>query len=95
VQIYESLAAALIFIVLLQLAPRKKFDGQVALTYVILYAIARFTVEFFRGDAIRGFVFGSRLSTSQFISALLFAGAVALYPYLMKRQRAAAATPAA
>ena len=39
-----------------------------------MYPVVRFTLEFFRGDEIRGFLFG--LSTSQNISILLFAFAV-------------------
>ena len=42
--------------------------------YMLMYPAARFVLEFFRGDAIRGFLFG--LSTSQWISIGLFAVAV-------------------
>ena len=37
--------------------------------YLMAYAVERFTLEFWRGDAVRGFVLG--LSTSQLISLLL------------------------
>jgi phosphatidylglycerol:prolipoprotein diacylglycerol transferase len=90
-QIYESLLTFLIFLVLIRVADRKTFHGQVTITYVVLYAIARFAVEFFRGDASRGAVFGGILSTSQFIALLLLLGALAITPYLLKRQRIAAA----
>jgi phosphatidylglycerol:prolipoprotein diacylglycerol transferase len=90
-QIYESLLTLLIFFVLLRVADRKRFHGQVTVSYVVLYAIARFVVEFFRGDASRGTVLGGVLSTSQFIALLLLAAAVAITPYLMKRQRIAPA----
>jgi hypothetical protein len=39
-----------------------------------LYAIARFFLEFLRGDEDRGFVFHHLLSTSQFIALLALAG---------------------
>ena len=52
-----------VFVVLLQLRRRRQFDGEVTLAYTLLYAIARFVLEFFRGDADRGFVFGGFLST--------------------------------
>ncbi|EDM77989.1 prolipoprotein diacylglyceryl transferase [Plesiocystis pacifica SIR-1] len=39
------------------LTRNKKFHGQVMLHYVILYPIARFVLEMFRGDAVRGYVF--------------------------------------
>lgn len=91
--IYESLAAAMIFAILIWMLPRKRFHGQVALTYVALYAITRFVLEIYRGDTVRGFVFGGLFSTSQFISLLLLLGAAALTPYLFKTQRTA--TPSA
>lgn len=47
--------------------------GNLLAVYFLLYALLRFFDEFLRGDAIRGFVFGGALSTSQFISILLFA----------------------
>jgi phosphatidylglycerol:prolipoprotein diacylglycerol transferase len=56
------------------------------LSYVALYSAARFVVEFFRGDASRGTVLDGLLSTSQFVGILLFLGAVALTPYLLKKQ---------
>ncbi len=96
-QIYESLACLAIFGVLLWLAGRKRFHGQIAVTYVVLYAAARFVIEFFRGDEIRGFIRLSPervASTSQVIALGLILLAVAVVPYLMKKQRLAA-SPAA
>jgi len=90
-QIYESLACFLILGVLLWMAPRKRFHGQVVLAYVVLYAVARFAVEMFRGDAIRGFVLGGRLSTSQFIAVLMVVAAALVLPYLWRRKRVAPA----
>jgi phosphatidylglycerol:prolipoprotein diacylglycerol transferase len=90
-QIYESLACFLIMGILLWMAPRKRFHGQVVLAYVVLYAVARFVVEMYRGDAIRGFVFGGRLSTSQFIALLMVAAAALVLPYLWRRKRLAPA----
>lgn len=83
-QLYESLATALIFAFLLWLAPRKKFQGQVVMSYVLLYGIARFTLEFWRGDPSRGFVFGGLLSTSQFIAIVMVLAVGAFWPYLVK-----------
>lgn len=83
-QIYESLAAFAIFGVLLWLFPRRRFVGQITMTYALLYAIVRFTIEFWRGDAARGFVFGGTLSTSQFIAILMVLAVGAFWPYLVK-----------
>ena len=79
VQLYESAACLLLFFVLVWLSRRKRFDGQMILAYTILYAIARFVLETFRGDADRGFVFGGLLSTSQFIALVLAPAAIVLW----------------
>jgi phosphatidylglycerol---prolipoprotein diacylglyceryl transferase len=78
-QIYESLATFVIFGVLLWWFPRRKRDGDVFLIYVGLYAVARFFLEFLRGDEDRGFVFHHLLSTSQFIAILALAGIAAVF----------------
>ena len=68
-QLYEALATFLIFAVLVWLAPRKRFHGQVVLAYVALYSVARFALEYFRGDASRGFI--GPFSTSQAVAIVL------------------------
>jgi phosphatidylglycerol:prolipoprotein diacylglycerol transferase len=67
VQLYESAVCLVLFAILVWLERRRHRDGDVIIAYTVLYAIARFVLEFFRGDADRGFVFGGALSTSQFI----------------------------
>jgi phosphatidylglycerol---prolipoprotein diacylglyceryl transferase len=89
-QVYESLACLAIFGVLLWMARRKAFHGQLALAYVGLYAIARFGIEFFRGDLARGTVLGGALSTSQFIALATALVVALLVPYVMKKNRVAA-----
>jgi phosphatidylglycerol:prolipoprotein diacylglycerol transferase len=44
------------------------FAGRTFWTYLLLYAVSRFVIEFYRGDP-RGEILG--LSTSQFISVVL------------------------
>src|SRR6185436_18749046 len=74
-QLYESAASlAIAAACLLYVHPRKRYDGQVFLAFVALYAAARFVLEFWRSDDRGGF-FG--LSTSQLIGIALI-GAVAL-----------------
>ena len=90
-QIYESLACLAIFGILIVVAARKKFDGQVALSYVVLYAVARFVIEFFRGDVVRGSILDGALSTSQFIAILMVLGAALVGPYAYKKHRLAPA----
>ncbi len=77
-QLYESAATLVIFGLLLWWFPRKKHDGDVFLGYLGLYAVARFFLEFLRGDEDRGFVFHHLLSTSQFIALLALAGIAAV-----------------
>jgi phosphatidylglycerol:prolipoprotein diacylglycerol transferase len=90
-QLYESLACFLIFFFLLWLAPRKRFAGQVVLAYALLYSLARFGLEFFRGDPERGGAFG--LSTSQIVAIVLVLGATWLYKHL-RRPSVTAPAPA-
>jgi phosphatidylglycerol:prolipoprotein diacylglycerol transferase len=69
-QLYEAGAEAIILGLLLSTEGRgKPFPGRTFWGYMLLYAISRFIIEFYRGDP-RGTVFGV-LSTSQFISVIL------------------------
>ncbi len=77
-QIYESAALLILFVGLIWVYKRKMFDGQVMLTYFMAYPIIRSIIEVYRGDLIRGFVVEGWLSTSQFISILVFAVATTL-----------------
>jgi phosphatidylglycerol:prolipoprotein diacylglycerol transferase len=70
------LASLSIFAILIWRYPKKTRDGEVFVLYLALYAVARFFIEFLRGDEDRGFVFHHLLSTSQFIAILAFATAV-------------------
>jgi phosphatidylglycerol:prolipoprotein diacylglycerol transferase len=86
VQLYEAAVCLALFGFLVWFARRRHRDGDVILAYTVLYAIARFVLEFFRGDADRGFVFGGLLSTSQAIAVAMIAIAA------ITRVRSAAAT---
>jgi len=86
-QIYESFALFVLFAGLLMVFKRRKFDGQVALVYLMTYPIIRSVVEIYRGDTIRGFVIDGILSTSQFISILMFIAASVALSYRMKQVR--------
>jgi phosphatidylglycerol---prolipoprotein diacylglyceryl transferase len=73
-QLYESFGALVVFFFLIWLHRRKRFSGQVILFYAVLYAVMRFTIEFFRDDP-RGDILGltslTGLSTSQMLSLLV------------------------
>jgi phosphatidylglycerol:prolipoprotein diacylglycerol transferase len=85
-QLYESLAVSLLFLFLLWLSRRQRFRGQVMLIYLFGYAVIRFVIEYYRGDAARGTVLGGWVSTSQFIAILVVLGVAILYPYLRRKQ---------
>ena len=72
-QIISSLGNFAIAAILLLYARKNKKDGNVGLLYLILYSVGRFIVEFYRADH-RGTI--GPLSTSQFISIFIFAGAL-------------------
>jgi len=84
-QLYEAGATLLIFVVLLLMHRRRRFEGQVILAYAMLYSVARFIIEYWRDDP-RGEVFD--LSTSQFIAILLFVGALAAFIYRLRKPSA-------
>ncbi|TAL26025.1 MAG: prolipoprotein diacylglyceryl transferase [Nitrospirae bacterium] len=85
-QLYESAGEFLNFLILLILRRRQSFKGQLFWTYLLIYSIVRFTVEFFRGDEARGFLIGN-ISVSQGISILLFLVAVAGLIILRKKAK--------
>jgi phosphatidylglycerol:prolipoprotein diacylglycerol transferase len=68
----EASGEFLIFTALLLLRRSKAFDGQLFWLYALLYAVLRYVIELFRGDAIRGLYFGSSISTSQIIALGMF-----------------------
>lgn len=76
-QLYMSAADFLNFGLLLLIDRRRKFEGQVFFSYLIIYGSARFMLEFLRGDE-RGSFFGTPLSPAQGFGLLaILAGAVA------------------
>jgi phosphatidylglycerol---prolipoprotein diacylglyceryl transferase len=90
-QLYESFSMLIVFFFLLWLHRRRRFSGQVILSYALIYAAVRFVIEFFRDDP-RGDIFGlttlTGLSTSQLIGIVVGIGALVL---LIVRWRNAAA----
>src|SRR5213083_430649 len=83
-QLYESGAELLILGVLLWTERRgRPFAGRTFWLYILLYAISRFIIEFYRGDE-RGMVF--MFSTSQFISLVLAPLALVMLVYLSRAE---------
>jgi len=61
---------------------RERFQGKLIWFYLLFYSVARFTIEFFRGDP-RGFVIPGYLSVSQAIGVPAFL--IAVYMLLRKK----------
>jgi phosphatidylglycerol:prolipoprotein diacylglycerol transferase len=90
-QLYESAATLAIFVFLLWFRRRRAYAGQIILVYILLYATARFFIEFYRDDW-RGWV--GPLSTSQFIAVLLAAASlILLLAWRHRRETGAPASP--
>ena len=90
-QLYESFAMLIVFLFLLWMHRRKRFNGQVILLYALLYSIVRFAIEFVRDDP-RGDIFGlttlTGLSTSQMISLVVGIAAAVLLVIRWRRANA-------
>lgn len=81
-QIGESAASlAIAAFCLFVVHPRKRYDGHVFVAFVVLYAAARFVLEFFRADD-RGGLFS--VSTSQWIGIVLIAAAVGVHRWKLR-----------
>ncbi|HEY2933342.1 MAG TPA: prolipoprotein diacylglyceryl transferase [Acidobacteriota bacterium] len=82
-ELYMIIGNLIVLTVLLLLRNRKKFDGQLFLTYGLLYSISRFVIEFYRDDP-RGMWFNNLLSTAQIISILFFFTCAAIWMFRRK-----------
>ncbi len=67
-QPWMTINAILMGVIGLWLIKRRRYAGQVSLVLLLLYSIARFVIESFRGDKIRGLWFNDTVSTSQLVS---------------------------
>ena len=81
-QLYSAFMLLSILGILFILKRFQRFEGELFLVYLMLYAIGRSIIEEFRGDEERGFVFDGFLSHSQLIALVLFL--LALFLFLKK-----------
>lgn len=78
VQLVESLFELTIFIYLLSLLHKEKWQSQkLLLRYLVIYSTGRFFLEFFRGDIRRGIICG--ISFSQCISIFIWITLISNY----------------
>lgn len=78
-QLYEFSVELVLTLGLLLLWRRRRFPGQVLGTYLFLFGIARYFLEFYRDDPERGSMFGGFMTGTQFISILLVIAGGALW----------------
>ncbi len=77
IQLAEMTANLALSLLLMRYTVQNRRPCRELYLYLMCYAVIRFALEFFRGDLIRGAASG--LSTSQWISLLLFPAAAALF----------------
>lgn len=80
--LYESIWDLGIFIFLWLFRKNKKYEGQLAITYIILYSIGRFFIEGLRTDSL---MIGP-LRMAQVISLVGVIGAIIAHIYLSKKE---------
>ncbi len=80
-QLYESAANFAIFLFLMAIRKKDRFQGKLFWIYLLSYSVMRFFVEFYRDDP-RGWVIPHTLSTAQAIG--IPAALLALYMLLKK-----------
>ena len=86
VQLIEAFCLLCIFVAILLLYKSRPMQrGREMIAYLIMYPCLRFTLEFFRGDTVRGGFLG--ISTSQWISlALLLTAVITVFTNRMIRR---------
>jgi len=82
-EIYDALLNFALYLFLAWLIRRKKFDGQIFATYLILYAVCRSIVEYFRGDYPADHNHNG-LTSAQLVSIPIFIAGLALAAILSR-----------
>lgn len=86
-QLYQIITNTIMFIICYAMFKKwRKFDGQIFVVFMTLYAVFRFWVEFYRDDH-RGVWLGGALSTSQLLAIPAVIVSLGLGYYLWKRSR--------
>ncbi len=90
VQLFESAALFLIWLVLLKAYPRRRKDGAVFALYLVLYPPVRFLLEFLRGDSRQHW---GILDVAQMTSLGMFLAGLLLFALLPRRRFDPSAQP--
>ena len=86
-EIYDALLNLILYVFLAWLFRRKHFDGQIFVTYLIIYAIFRSLAEYFRGDYPTDHVHAG-LTSAQLVSVPIFVTGIVLALFLSRRAAA-------
>ena len=85
-QLYSSLSGFIIFIILMILNTKKRFEGQVLLWFLILHSTGRLLIERFRGDD-RGLILGGAWTVTQFLTIIILIGSIIMLFILKSRRK--------
>lgn len=83
-ELYHSLTNFIVFVLLMLLWRKRTFKGQIFISYIFLYSVMRFIVEFFRGDKMH-FLLGY-FTTTQISCTVIGIASIYLYLYVKKKQ---------
>ncbi len=82
-QLYHALSLFSIYFVLLGVRNFKKFEGEVAWSYLLMHSVQRTIIEVFRGDVTKS-LFGGLMTPTQALS--IITGFIALYVLWYQRR---------
>ena len=85
-EIYDALLNLILYVFLAWLFRRKKFDGQIFATYLIVYAVFRSIAEYFRGDYPTDHLHAG-LTSAQLVSVPIFIVGIILALFLSRRNQ--------
>ena len=74
-QLYASMSGFIIFLIVLLIRSKRKFEGQVFLWMLILDSTAKLLIERFRGDS-RGLLISGDMTATQLISLIIMVASV-------------------
>ena len=81
--LYESLVTFAIFIILILMLNKRKFTGQLTLTYLIIYSFARMIIEGIRTDSL---MIGE-FRVSQVLSLIIFIVSSVIYVNIKRKEK--------
>ena len=81
--LYESLVTFAIFVLLIVMQNKRKFKGQLTLTYLIIYSFARMIIEGIRTDSL---MIGE-FRVSQILSLIIFIVSGIIYIKIRKKNK--------